>query len=86
MTALNIIVSDPSVKSIFINIFGGITRCDDVARGLVAAFKHMELKLPVVVRLAGTNEAEAKEILAKMKLTAAATMDEGVERAIELAG
>ncbi|MEE9269619.1 MAG: ADP-forming succinate--CoA ligase subunit beta [Candidatus Krumholzibacteria bacterium] len=85
VTALNIILGDPSVKSIFINIFGGITRCDDVARGLVTAFKQMDLTLPVVVRLTGTNEAEAKEILGAISLTAASTMDEGVKKAIELA-
>ena len=86
VTALNIILSDPKVKSIFINIFGGITRCDDVAKGLVEAFKKMDLKHPVVVRLTGTNEAEAKEILAEYDLHAASTMDEGVKKAIELAG
>jgi succinyl-CoA synthetase beta subunit len=86
VTALNIILSDPKVKSIFINIFGGITRCDDVAKGLVAAFKQMDLKHPVVVRLTGTNEKEAKEILAEYDLHAATTMDEGVKKAIALAG
>ncbi|MEJ2720931.1 MAG: ADP-forming succinate--CoA ligase subunit beta [bacterium] len=86
VTALNIILSDPKVKSIFINIFGGITRCDDVATGLVEAFKKMDLKHPVVVRLTGTNEKEAKEILSEYDLHAASTMDEGVKKAIELAG
>jgi succinyl-CoA synthetase beta subunit len=85
VTALNIILSDPSVKSIFINIFGGITRCDDVARGLVTAFKEMDLNLPIVIRLTGTNEKEAKEILSKMELNTASTMDDGVKKAIELA-
>ncbi len=85
VTALNIILRDPNVKSIFINIFGGITRCDDVARGLVTAFKELNLKQPIVVRLTGTNEDEAKEILAEMSLEAASTMDEGVMKAIELA-
>jgi succinyl-CoA synthetase beta subunit len=85
VTALRIILNDSSVKSIFINIFGGITRCDDVARGLVTAFKQMKLKLPVVVRLTGTNEEEARSILREMELTSAATMDEGVKKAIALA-
>ncbi len=85
VTAINIILSDPSVKSIFINIFGGITRCDDVARGLVAAFEKLDIKLPIVIRLTGTNEAEAKEILAEMDLPTADTMDGGVKKAIELA-
>lgn len=85
VTALNIILSDPSVKSIFINIFGGITRCDDVARGLVAAFKQFDKIPPVVVRLTGTNEAEAREILGAMDLTSAETMDDGVKKAVALA-
>ncbi len=85
VTALNIILRDPNVKSIFINIFGGITRCDDVARGLVTAFKELNLELPVVVRLTGTNEEEARVILAEMSFHTASTMDEGVNKAIELA-
>jgi succinyl-CoA synthetase beta subunit len=86
VTALNIIMRDPNVKSIFINIFGGITRCDDVARGLVTAFKQFEKTPPVVVRLTGTNEAEGREILREMKLTSAATMDDGIKKAVALAG
>jgi succinyl-CoA synthetase beta subunit len=85
LTALNIILSDSSVKSIFINIFGGITRCDDVARGLVTAFEKFGKIPPVVVRLTGTNEAEAREILGALSLTNAETMDEGVKKAVELA-
>jgi succinyl-CoA synthetase beta subunit len=84
-TALNIILKDPKVKSIFINIFGGITRCDDVAKGLVAAFKQMNLKLPIVIRLTGTNEEIAKRIIEEVKLDTASTMDEGVQKAIALA-
>jgi succinyl-CoA synthetase beta subunit len=86
VTALNIILRDPSVKAIFINIFGGITRCDDVARGLITAFEQFDNIPPVVVRLTGTNEKEAREILAGTKLTPADTMDDGVKKAIELAG
>ncbi|NIM19510.1 MAG: ADP-forming succinate--CoA ligase subunit beta [Candidatus Latescibacteria bacterium] len=85
IAALEIILRDPNVKSIFINIFGGITRCDDVAKGLVTAFKQMNLNLPVIVRLTGTNEDIAREILAELNLDTAATMDDGVKRAIELA-
>jgi succinyl-CoA synthetase beta subunit len=86
VTALNIIMRDPNVKSIFINIFGGITRCDDVARGLVTAFKQFDETPPVVVRLTGTNEAEGRDILSEMQLTSATTMDEGIKKAVELAG
>ncbi|HET6463799.1 MAG TPA: ADP-forming succinate--CoA ligase subunit beta [Candidatus Krumholzibacteria bacterium] len=86
VTALTIITSDKSVRSILFNIFGGITRCDDVARGLVTAFNQMDLKLPVVVRLTGTNEKEAREILKQIpSLHSAETMDEAVKKAIQLA-
>jgi len=88
VTALKIILRDKSVRSILINIFGGITRCDDVARGLVTAFGQMNLNLPVVVRLTGTNEEEGRKILREAKdvsLVAADTMDDGVKKAIELA-
>lgn len=85
VTALNIIMRDANVKSIFINIFGGITRCDDVAKGLVTAFKQFDKTPPVVVRLTGTNEAEGREILGEMKLTSAVTMDDGIKKAVELA-
>jgi len=85
IAAIEIILRDPNVKSIFINIFGGITRCDDVAKGLVAAFKQMDLKLPVVVRLTGTNEKLGREILSELNLPTATTMDDGVKQAIELA-
>jgi succinyl-CoA synthetase beta subunit len=86
VTALTIITSDRSVRSILFNIFGGITRCDDVARGLVTAFKQMNLTLPVVVRLTGTNEREAREILKQIpSLHSAETMDEAVKNAIALA-
>ncbi|MDH4038004.1 MAG: ADP-forming succinate--CoA ligase subunit beta [Candidatus Krumholzibacteria bacterium] len=86
VTALSIILADKSVRSILFNIFGGITRCDDVARGLVTAFDKMKLDLPVVVRLTGTNEAEAREILRKVpSLHTAETMDEAVKKAIALA-
>lgn len=85
ITAMKIILSDPGVKAILINIFGGITRCDDVAKGLVTAFGTMKPTLPVVVRLTGTNEEAAREILAQVDVVTAATMDEGVKKAIELA-
>jgi succinyl-CoA synthetase beta subunit len=86
IAALSIILADASVKSVLFNIFGGITRCDDVARGLVAAFAQMNLKLPIVVRLTGTNEKEAREILRQVpSLHAAETMDDAVKKAIALA-
>lgn len=86
VTAMQIILSDPNVRAILINIFGGITRCDDVATGIVEAFRQLQPKIPVVVRLTGTNEKEAKRILASVKLPSADTLDNVVKKAIELAG
>ncbi len=85
VSAMRIILSDPKVRAILINIFGGITRCDDVANGLVAAFDQLGPTVPIVIRLVGTNEAEAAAILADMNLPCAATLDEAVKKAIELA-
>ena len=86
VTAMQIILEDPNVRSILINIFGGITRCDDVATGIVEAFKQFQPTVPVVARLTGTNEKEAKKILASIKLPSADTLDNVVKKAIELAG
>lgn len=85
ITAMDIIAGDPNVKSVLFNIFGGITRCDDVAAGIVEALKERPVSLPIVVRLTGTNEERAKEILAATKLVPADTMDEAVEKAVMLA-
>ena len=88
LKAMEIIASDPNVKAIFFNIFGGITRCDDVANGLVEAFRQMEIKVPIVIRLTGTNEELAREILEQsgLPLVTVKTMAEGAKKAIELAG
>ncbi|HPC11509.1 MAG TPA: ADP-forming succinate--CoA ligase subunit beta [candidate division Zixibacteria bacterium] len=86
VTALRIITSDPNVKAILVNIFGGITRCDDVANGLVQALDELKPKTPIVVRLAGTNEAEAARILARYHLPFEDTLDKVVKKAIALAG
>jgi len=85
VTALEIIASDPKVKSILINIFGGITRCDDVARGLVQAIESVSVSVPIVARLTGTNEEEARDILSHHDLVTAETMDDAVEKAVALA-
>jgi succinyl-CoA synthetase beta subunit len=73
------------VKSILFNIFGGITRCDDVAKGIVEATRRMDMQLPITIRLTGTNEKEALEILAENGFDAVTDMDEVVKRAVELA-
>ena len=85
VSAMRIILSDPNVKAILFNIFGGITRCDDVANGIVAALKQLEVGVPIVIRLTGTNEKEALEILASVGLPATNSMDGVVQKAIELA-
>ncbi len=86
VSAVKIILDDPNVRAILINIFGGITRCDDVANGIVAAFKQLNPSVPVVVRLTGTNEKEAYKILQSVNLPSADTLDNVVKKAIELAG
>jgi succinyl-CoA synthetase beta subunit len=86
-TALEVILSDPAVRSVFINIFGGITRCDEVARGIVQALGQIEAKVPLVVRLDGTNAEEGRRILADADIEgiiAAQTMWEGAQKAAEL--
>jgi len=85
LTALEIITSDPAVKSILFNIFGGITRCDDVANGIVEATKGIELQVPITIRLTGTNERAAVEILEAAGFSAMTDMDEAVQKAVELA-
>jgi succinyl-CoA synthetase beta subunit len=86
LSAMKIILRDENVKSILINIFGGITRCDDVANGLIEAKKKLSLDIPLVVRLTGTNEVEAKEILASTEMIAALDMEDAVKKAIAAAG
>lgn len=86
LTAIRIILRDPNVKAILINIFGGITRCDDVATGIVSAFKELNPEIPVVTRLTGTNEAAARKIMKEINLPTAPTLDDVVKKAISLAG
>ncbi|MFH2054416.1 MAG: ADP-forming succinate--CoA ligase subunit beta [bacterium] len=86
VTAMRIILRDPNVKAILFNIFGGITRCDDVATGIVKAVNEFRPQVPIVVRLTGTNETEAKEILKAANLQSADSMVGVVTRAIEIAG
>jgi succinyl-CoA synthetase beta subunit len=83
-TAMEIILSDRKVKAILINIFGGITRCDDVAKGIAESLGNMKVEVPVVVRLTGTNEEVARDILKKTDVIPVSTMDEGVKEAIRL--
>jgi succinyl-CoA synthetase beta subunit len=85
---MNILLKDKNVKSIWFNIFGGITRCDDIAKGLVEAMKGIEIRIPIVVRITGTNEELAKEIIkdSKLPIIFANTMSEGAKMAIKSIG
>jgi succinyl-CoA synthetase beta subunit len=86
--ALEVITSDEQVRSILFNIFGGITRGDEVARGILAALEQMKIELPIVVRLDGTNAEEGRRILAEAappNLHVEPTMLEAARRAVELA-
>ncbi len=85
VNALRIITGDPSVKAILFNIFGGITRTDDVANGIVTATRQNPLKVPIVIRLTGTNEEIALKILQDNGFSAMTDMDEAVQKAVELA-
>ncbi len=85
VNALRIITSDPNVKAILFNIFGGITRTDDVANGIVTATKQNPLKVPIVIRLTGTNEEIALKILTENGFSAMTDMDEAVKKAVSLA-
>ncbi|MYG82045.1 MAG: succinate--CoA ligase subunit beta, partial [Gemmatimonadetes bacterium] len=86
VAALEIITADPGVKVILFNIFGGITRCDDVARGILEAVGRMDMGVPLVIRLTGTNEELAREMLADAGMAAVTSMDDVVREAVRLAG
>ncbi|KAF5368560.1 hypothetical protein D9758_002340 [Tetrapyrgos nigripes] len=85
--AFEILLTDPKVKTIFINIFGGIMRCDYIAEGVIKATKELDLKIPLVVRLKGTKEQEAKDMIKEsgLKIVAFDSLDEAAERAVNLA-
>jgi succinyl-CoA synthetase beta subunit len=87
--ALEVINTDPAVRSIFVNIFGGITRVDEVAKGIIEALARVDIRSPIVLRLDGTNAVAARELLAPHlsdRLVAEATMLDGARRAVALAG
>ena len=83
--ALQIILADPSVKAVMFNIFGGITRVDEVARGIIAALEEVPTNVPMVARLTGTNEEEGRRLLAESKLIPAATLGEAAQKAVAAA-
>ena len=83
--ALQIILSDPNVKAVMFNIFGGITRVDEVARGIIAALDEVPTDVPMIARLVGTNEVEGRKLLAESKLIPAATLAEAAQQAVAAA-
>jgi succinyl-CoA synthetase beta subunit len=87
-SAVEVILSNPKVKAVLFNIFGGITRCDEVARGLIEAFAQIKPTVPFVVRLDGTNDVEGRRLLSEANLDGvhtAATMNEAAAMVVELA-
>lgn len=83
--ALRIILSDANVKAVLFNIFGGITRCDEVAKGILEALREVPTEVPMVARLVGTNEEEGRQLLAEAKMTTAATLAEAAQKAVAAA-
>jgi succinyl-CoA synthetase beta subunit len=83
--ALQIILADPNVKAVMFNIFGGITRVDEVARGIIAALEEVNTSVPMVARLTGTNEEEGRRLLAESRLIPAATLAEAAQKAVTAA-
>jgi succinyl-CoA synthetase beta subunit len=83
--AMRIILSDPSVKAILFNIFGGITRCDEVARGILVAMDEVKPKVPMVVRLVGTNAEEGRRLLENANMITAETLADAAQKAVNAA-
>ena len=84
-SSLEIVLSDPNVKGVLFNIFGGITRGDEVAKGIIEGTKNLDIKVPIVIRLAGTRAAEGAELLKTTNLIPADTMQAAAEKIVELA-
>ncbi|HEX6269038.1 MAG TPA: succinate--CoA ligase subunit beta, partial [Anaerolineales bacterium] len=80
-----IIVSDPTVKAVLINIFGGITRCDEVARGILAAMNEVKPDVPMVVRLVGTNAEEGRRLLESANMITAQTLVDAAKKSVAAA-
>jgi succinyl-CoA synthetase beta subunit len=83
--AMRIIISDPQVKAILLNIFGGITRCDEVAHGILEAMHEIKPKVPMIVRLVGTNAEEGRRLLADAQMITAETLADAAQKAVAAA-
>ena len=86
LNALKIILSNPRIKAIVVNIFGGITRCDDIAAGVIDATNSLTIPVPICVCLTGTNQEKAAEMLRGTDFLSASTMDEVIRLAVQAAG
>ncbi|MGB9937742.1 MAG: ADP-forming succinate--CoA ligase subunit beta [Methanobacterium sp.] len=82
--ALNLVIDEPNVKVIFLNVLGGITRADDVARGVIDVMKNAEREVPIVIRLTGTNEEEGQRILTEAGISFETSMEAAAQKAVEL--
>lgn len=82
--SMNLVLMDKNVKGLFLNIFGGITRCDEVARGIIQAAKNLHLGIPIVIRLSGTNEKEGRKLLGEAGFNTVETMLEGASKIVGL--
>jgi succinyl-CoA synthetase beta subunit len=85
LAAMRILQKNPRLKSILFNIFGGITRCDDIAKGILMARDELRIPIPVVVRLIGTNEQKGRKMLQEAGITAARRMTEAIKQAVQRA-
>ena len=83
-TALRIVLSDPNVKALFINILGGITRCDEVAKGILEAKEEVGSTKPTVIRLVGTNEKEGRQILTEAGIHVLDSMEEAAQKVVSI--
>lgn len=83
--ALRIILADQNVRAVLFNVFGGITRCDEVARGILTALEEVKPQVPMVVRLVGTNSEEGRQMLANAQMSTAETLAEAAQKAVALA-
>jgi succinyl-CoA synthetase beta subunit len=83
--AMKIILTDTNVKAVLFNIFGGITRCDEVARGILVAMEEVKPKVPMVVRLVGTNAAEGRKLLESAKMITAETLADAAQKVVKAA-
>jgi succinyl-CoA synthetase beta subunit len=81
--ALHIILADADVQAVLLNIFGGITRCDEVARGILMSFSENRPKVPIIVRLVGTNEDEGRRLLAEANMITATSLLEAARKSVE---